>query len=696
MEGIIFGRITNYFILLHDGYGELEYKKVLNAPKLFNELILNNFKVNNYYSKSDIQKILQDVKVPDYDKFRCFRVKSVIAFFPTKWLSQYFPYIETAYFNYLGVEKYAESLRMRLSLESRKFLLESIFLKKIAHLSETLEAFRKYTFSNHYSLWVYNSSTKTFSLVCSSGKYQIDHITLDKNTSLNDVLKDVYMAEKRRPDKRFEKNSPFSKAKSLTRIKLDFSANDNSVGILSFYSNETEHFIADKLLATIKSFLETKYREYIQIHSEKFENVVNSFLEVDITDGLNPLLYDLVNKICDNLSFEACSIFLKDETGRNLELQAIRDLYHDGAPSEQVVYSLNQSGLTVDVFNSTTTNFGWSYKLDRDDRNSHKLDEACKLGNKNWIGFRVEDGKDTYGVIRVKNKFTNVDNIREARHLRPIDFYYLATINDFLAGYLKILNIITNLNDGLVNLNKNIDDRNVFDLVFLHELRNPIQSFFSAPERILREISRPPITEVKLDLVRKKLTDIRTLAGRFKFLTDTYYFDQIVTSRSYKYISVLHDIVFPVLNVSRDFIKLKYLLDIQINDTRLSNIKVYGEQNLLMIVVNALIDNAAKYGEKDGRPITIDGQYTKGNSYFELSVSNYGMWIEKEDSNTIFDQGKRGEIAQRVTDGTGIGLFLTKRIMEEHKGSIRLKSRRNPVTFSIEVPVNEEIMNSHG
>lgn len=97
-------------------------------------------------------------------------------------------------------------------------------------------------------------------------------------------------------------------------------------------------------------------------------------------------------------------------------------------------------------------------------------------------------------------------------------------------------------------------------------------------------------------------------------------------------------------------------------------IYLYGEPLLLQMLVNNLIENALKYSPKE-LPVTVclseEGQYIK------LSVSDEGQGIADAEKKKVFTKFYRiGDENTRKAKGTGLGLYLCKKIAEDHNGYI--------------------------
>lgn len=97
-----------------------------------------------------------------------------------------------------------------------------------------------------------------------------------------------------------------------------------------------------------------------------------------------------------------------------------------------------------------------------------------------------------------------------------------------------------------------------------------------------------------------------------------------------------------------------------------------------------LLDNAVKYGES-GRSITLT--LTDYEMFARIDVSNWGEPIKKEEYNRIFTRFYRGTNASFVQEGVGLGLYLTRQIVMEQGGYVKVSPyRRKGNIFSIFLP----------
>ncbi|MBX2925586.1 MAG: ATP-binding protein [Chitinophagaceae bacterium] len=100
-------------------------------------------------------------------------------------------------------------------------------------------------------------------------------------------------------------------------------------------------------------------------------------------------------------------------------------------------------------------------------------------------------------------------------------------------------------------------------------------------------------------------------------------------------------------------------------------IYVKGDGLLLQLAINNLIDNAIKYSGKN-KTVTIV-LHKKNNNNAILQVVDEGEGIQHAEKKRVFDKFYRsGSERTRQTKGTGLGLYLTKKIIAGHKGTIKV------------------------
>jgi signal transduction histidine kinase len=102
---------------------------------------------------------------------------------------------------------------------------------------------------------------------------------------------------------------------------------------------------------------------------------------------------------------------------------------------------------------------------------------------------------------------------------------------------------------------------------------------------------------------------------------------------------------------------------------------VFADKDKMSQVIINLLSNAQKYTPQGGMvEVAVKGT----NDSAEISVRDTGNGISPEDLPYIFERFYRADKSRnRMTGGAGIGLAITKAIVEAHKGRIQVKSKVN-------------------
>ena len=114
--------------------------------------------------------------------------------------------------------------------------------------------------------------------------------------------------------------------------------------------------------------------------------------------------------------------------------------------------------------------------------------------------------------------------------------------------------------------------------------------------------------------------------------------------------------------------------------------KGYYDKDKLEKIVNNLLSNAFKYTPRGGA-VTVNVSHTKKNLLIEISDTGNGM--ERKEIDRIFDRFYRVEGSE--TKGSGIGLALTKELVDFHNGQISVNSEKGRgTTFKVRLPIRLE------
>ena len=234
----------------------------------------------------------------------------------------------------------------------------------------------------------------------------------------------------------------------------------------------------------------------------------------------------------------------------------------------------------------------------------------------------------------------------------------------------------------------------ILGFLLTHKTLEPIKSSMQKQKRFIADAShelRTPIAVVisglevnlsnkKLDLVLAKKTLESTLEEMREFsklsnsLLDMSKYDMPIKIK-FEPISI-NELVESIVEKNKSLAQIKKInIEVKIK----SSAMVMGNKIELGRVLFNVLDNAIKYTRADGT-ITIFDKIDS-NKYI-LTISDNGRGIPEDILNKIFDPFFRGD-SSRNTEGAGLGLTLSKKIIENHRGTISIKSQENKGTSVI-------------
>jgi signal transduction histidine kinase len=140
--------------------------------------------------------------------------------------------------------------------------------------------------------------------------------------------------------------------------------------------------------------------------------------------------------------------------------------------------------------------------------------------------------------------------------------------------------------------------------------------------------------------------------------------------------SVLEDVI---LFTNRFAKQADVTIDLAIEEGDLR--PVVGDPDQLKQVFLNLVTNAVQAMDRQGGTIRVTGD--SSDDYVVITVADTGPGIAPEDLNKVFDP-----FFTKRADGTGLGLTIVHRIIDEHDGHIEVESSRQGTTFIVTLPAS--------
>ena len=212
-----------------------------------------------------------------------------------------------------------------------------------------------------------------------------------------------------------------------------------------------------------------------------------------------------------------------------------------------------------------------------------------------------------------------------------------------------------------------------------HDLKNPLGPLITLVPVLQKKINDPECAKI-LSIVERNVNYMQNIVYKTLKLAQLNSQNFLLSLRKINLINVIEKTVeinkplFDSKNISVNF-----LYDKEIN--------IYADSFLFIEAMNNLLNNAAKYSNNEGK-ILIHVDVDEKNAL--ISIKDNGIGISRESLPHLFDEYYKVDSSRHDFDSSGLGLSITKRIIERHGGIIGVESDGlgKGTTFSFSIPMN--------
>jgi signal transduction histidine kinase len=231
---------------------------------------------------------------------------------------------------------------------------------------------------------------------------------------------------------------------------------------------------------------------------------------------------------------------------------------------------------------------------------------------------------------------------------------------------------------------KNLEEKERFYQTAQHEMLAPIDPIAATFKLFKRKVESLNIKDRRLvQLADEGITHCQFLR---------YTFDNLDFLRSepiflnYSEAQIFKEVIIPVVETVREFAK-EQGVQIEYSGYQIVEKYISLDVNRMRNVFFNLLRNAIKYSHR-GTVIYVRGvKVTEGNSLIE--VENRGIGVPEGMEEQIFHLYRRADNARKLTTpGSGIGLYISRKIIKSHSGKLYLAHNHEPTIFSLELPKN--------
>ena len=372
-------------------------------------------------------------------------------------------------------------------------------------------------------------------------------------------------------------------------------------------------------------------------------------------------------------------IYRYDQRSSLLHLMApsLVDVRVDPEVEHQIV---DEKTLTIAVRTVMDRKVVVSDELSRSSIAAYFLNETDQLKLKTLISIPLVVQNEVQGVLEVLSP--------KVESAIPEDLKMLTIIANELAigmSRKRLMDEVTVKNIELENEKKRTDDANEtlkrFLATFSHELRAPLNAIVGFSEILTSELTALPQEKVN-DFMKNINESGKHLQGLINDILDLSKIEagkMELHVEAYP-ISYFTESVQRVMQaaIQQKNVNLKFEIAPDIDQL------VVDQTRFKQILVN-LVSNAIKYSNVGGN-VTV--RVRRFVNEIEFEVKDDGVGIKPEDLTRLFQAFQQGKNAKGSKEGTGLGLVITKRLVELHGGHITVESEWGKgSTFRFRIPM---------
>ncbi|MEY2871762.1 MAG: hypothetical protein RLZZ146_1685 [Bacteroidota bacterium] len=359
-------------------------------------------------------------------------------------------------------------------------------------------------------------------------------------------------------------------------------------------------------------------------------------------------------------------------------------------------YSVVESELQMEILESKKqlcyTEFRSETRLKTNTKTTEKLSTRINTKDFNYILKKANDCAKNYKLISTVQKSAIINDsihITITFNAPPAEIEKIKTRLDskqnawlgegITVGLLTliIIGLMYYFLDRMIRFNQ---QKANFMMAVTHELKTPIAAAKLAIQTVIRNKNQANQERV-LEISKQSMDRLSGLMERVLLATQ---FENRLPSKNEKWIHI-HEIISQAIEEGQ----------FSIGETLKNNLVeskdflIYCDAQMLKIVFINLFTNSIKYSEENCVNVSVNSFVRDG--VFGVTVTDQGIGIPSEERNRIFEKFYRvGDERTRSRQGSGLGLYLVKQILNLHKANIEVTANvPNGSKFNIVFNAND-------
>lgn len=408
------------------------------------------------------------------------------------------------------------------------------------------------------------------------------------------------------------------------------------------------------------------------VFSEHFKDVVNMSLQnkaINVGEAFNAGVADKID------SLEEVQLFVNNWKYFNEDTKSLDVLLFENGSFRKIA-SMNQSESVGEIDNNYSYFLSWN----EDNPVAQKVFES---GHTYWLvtmplqNFQGENK----AILSIK---VSADMVSTKLAMALGDSFWILLLGVIFIVLLLLVNSNLFEYSILYNKIKEVDKmKDEFISMASHELRTPVTIIKGYIEMMLEESSKNGLDKSAKDYLTIINSSTKRLGDLIEDLLNVSRIEQgrlKIEMKDFKIIPIIDSTIKEINPQAKEKgLSLNFIYDDKVNDL----IKI-DEDKLKQILIN-IIGNSIKYTEKG----SIDVKISNKNNNLILAIKDTGIGMSAKARSRLFEKFYRviNDKTENIV-GTGLGLWITKQIVEAMKGTISIDSIESVGTqVTIEFPL---------
>jgi two-component system, OmpR family, sensor histidine kinase VicK len=445
---------------------------------------------------------------------------------------------------------------------------------------------------------------------------------------------------------------------------------DNIKG--NFAVSESEYFASATLeeAKPLSQLIYSNVKGTVELQKYVFETLWNKAISAtqrikEIEGGLAPEFYEVITdpekaaqtlvELAESVKREALFFLPNDKALARVERLGLIDY----------VVKASRSGATVKIICPLS-----EVNAEIVRRISERAPEIQILkGNNSPYGMYIADGEK---FIRAELRNPNAEQFSES-----VGFMVYSNRKTSVDSFKSIFELLWNERTLNEELKKAYKMQKEFINIASHELRTPIQPILGLSEVLKSRMSKDGGDYELIDVIARN-------AKRLHQLTEDILDVTKIESQSLQLKKEKFNLNEVIMSVLADYESLiRKIKDVKVSFITKGDFLVEADRGRLNQVISNLIDNATKFTQKGTIVISSERKDNNDNNNVIVSIKDTGIGIDPEIMPRLFSK-----FASKSFVGTGLGLFISKSIIEAHGGRIWAENNTDGkgATFLVSLP----------